>query len=232
MPAHFADFVAYYRVSTDKQGESGLGLEAQKAAVERYLNGGTWKLLKEFTEIESGKRHENRPKFAEALALCRKKRATLIIAKLDRLSRNVAFIATLLDSNVRIKCADMPDADRTFLQMLAVFAEHERRRISERTKEALAAAKDRGVVLGNPRLKETVGTKGAEANARKAAAVAANVLPIIHKIEAQARGPVSLRQIAAELTARKIKTPGGGDEWNPVTVSKIKRRGLNQEQAS
>jgi DNA invertase Pin-like site-specific DNA recombinase len=224
MPPHYADFVAYYRVSTDRQGESGLGLDAQRKAVEDYLNGGSWKLLREFTEIESGKRSDNRPKLAEALALCRKKRATLIIAKLDRLSRNVAFIATLLDSKVRFKCADMPEADRTFLQMLAVFAEYERRRIAERTKEGLAAAKERGVQLGNPRLRETTGTKGAEKNREKAKAFADNVLPIIHKIEKG--GAVSLRQIAAELTARKIKTPGGGDEWNPVTVSKIKRRAM------
>jgi DNA invertase Pin-like site-specific DNA recombinase len=229
MPAHFADFVAYYRVSTDAQGESGLGLDAQRAAVEGYLNGGSWKLIGEFTEIESGRRSDNRPKLAEALALCRKKRATLIIARLDRLSRNVAFIATLLDSKVRFKCADMPEADRTFLQMLAVFAEHERRRISERTRDALAAAKARGVKLGNPRLRDTTGTLGAQENKRKAAAFAANVVPIIQKIEKG--GAVSLRQIARELTARGIKTPGGGDEWNPVTVSKIKRRAA-VEQAS
>jgi hypothetical protein len=98
------------------------------------------------------------------------------------------------------------------------------RRIAERTKEGLAAAKERGVQLGNPRLRETTGTKGAEKNREKAKAFADNVLPIIHKIEKG--GAVSLRQIAAELTARKIKTPGGGDEWNPVTVSKIKRRAM------
>jgi len=119
---HRGNFVAYYRVSTDRQGESGLGLDAQRKAVRDFLDGGSWGLIHEFTEIESGKRTDNRPQLAAALDACRKRKATLIIAKLDRLSRNVAFIAALLNSNVRFKCADMPEADRTFLQMVAVFA--------------------------------------------------------------------------------------------------------------
>lgn len=222
MPAHFGRFVSYLRVSTDKQGESGLGLDAQRTAIESYLNGGSWKLRKEFVEIESGKRSDNRPQLAAALALCRKEKCKLVVAKLDRLSRNVRFLATLMESRVEFVAVDNPHATKLTIHILAAVAEHEREMISQRTKDALAAVKARGTKLGNPRLRETTGTLGAEKNRAKAQAFADNVLPIIHKIERQ--GAHSLRQIAAELTARKIKTPGGGDEWNPVTVSKIKRR--------
>ena len=217
---HRGNFVAYYRVSTDRQGESGLGLDAQRKAVRDFLDGGSWGLIHEFTEIESGKRTDNRPQLAAALDACRKRKATLIIAKLDRLSRNVAFIAALLDSNVRFKCADMPEADRTFLQMVAVFAEYERRRISQRTKDALAAAKARGVTLGNPRLAEAR-DKANAASMAAADAFAANVRPIIREI--QASGVQSFRGIARALTARGIKTARGGT-WTPVLVSDILRR--------
>jgi DNA invertase Pin-like site-specific DNA recombinase len=222
MLAHFGRFVSYLRVSTDKQGESGLGIEAQRAAIEGYLNGGSWKLHKEFVEVESGKRSDNRPQLAAALALCRKEKCKLVVAKLDRLSRNVAFLSALMESRVEFVAVDNPHATKLTIHILAAVAEHEREMISQRTKDGLAAAKARNVKLGNPRLKETAGTKGAEANKVKAKAFADNVLPIIHKIEKQ--GAVSLRAIAAELTARKIKTASGGTEWNPVTVSKIKRR--------
>ena len=110
MSAHFGRFVAYYRVSTDKQGQSGLGLDAQRQAVMNYLNGGPWRLVDEFTEVESGKRNA-RPELQKALAACRKHKAKLVIAKLDRLSRNLAFIATLMDSNVEFIAADNPHAN-------------------------------------------------------------------------------------------------------------------------
>ena len=144
MTAHFGKFVAYYRVSTDKQGQSGLGLDAQRAAVMTYLNGGPWKLVAEHTEVETGKRAD-RPELQKALAACRKHKGKLIIAKLDRLSRNLAFIATLMDSNVEFIAADNPHANRLTVHILAAVAEHERAAISERTKAALAAAKRRGV---------------------------------------------------------------------------------------
>ena len=224
MPAHFGRFVSYLRVSTTKQGESGLGLDAQRAAIEGYLNGGSWKLRKEFVEIELGKRSDNRPQLAAALALCRKEKCKLVVAKLDRLSRNVAFLSALMESRVEFVAVDNPHATKLTIHILAAVAEHEREMIAQRTRDGLAAAKARGRVLGNPRLKETAGTLGAEKNREKAKAFAANVLPVIQKIERQ--GAMSLRAIAAELTARKIKTPGGGDEWNPVTVSKIKRRAM------
>lgn len=139
-------YIAYYRVSTTRQGQSGLGLEAQQQAVKQYLNGGNWQILAEFTEIESGKRND-RPKLAEAIALCKRLQATLVIAKLDRLARNVHFISGLMESGVEFVAVDNPNANRLMLHMLAAFAEHEREQISRRTKDALAAAKARGVKL-------------------------------------------------------------------------------------
>src|SRR5262249_19254047 len=138
-------FIAYYRVSTDRQGRSGLGLEAQQAAVRAYL--GQAAPIAEFTEVETGKRND-RPELKEALALCRKRKAKLVIAKLDRLSRNLAFIAALMDSGVEFVAVDNPHATRLTLHILAAVAEHERLMIAERTKAALQAAKARGVRLG------------------------------------------------------------------------------------
>jgi Resolvase, N terminal domain len=140
-------FVAYYRVSTERQGRSGLGLEAQQEAVRSYLNGGRWRLDAEVIEIESGKRSD-RPKLAEALRLCRLHGAKLIIARLDRLARNVAFVSALMESGVDFVAVDFPQANRLTVHILAAVAEHEAKAISERTKAALAAAKARGKKLG------------------------------------------------------------------------------------
>ena len=145
-------FIAYYRVSTDKQGKSGLGLDAQRKAVVDYLDGGKWTLLDEFTEIESGKRND-RPELEKALAACKKHRAKLVIAKLDRLSRNLAFIAMLMDRKVDFVCCDNPTATKFTIHILAAVAEHERDAISARTKAALAAAKANGKKLGSYRLR-------------------------------------------------------------------------------
>ena len=151
MPPHQGKFVAYFRVSTDKQGKSGLGLEAQRNAVLDYLNGGRWSLVQEFVEVESGK-HSDRPQLTAALAACKKHKAKLVIAKLDRLSRNLAFIATLMESGVEFVAVDNPHATKLTVHILAAVAEHEREMISERTRAALRAAKARGTQLGNPRL--------------------------------------------------------------------------------
>jgi DNA invertase Pin-like site-specific DNA recombinase len=134
------NFVAYYRVSTDRQGRSGLGLKAQQKAVQDYLNGGDWSLVEELTEVETGKRSD-RPELAKALALCRKHKAKLVIAKLDRLSRNLAFIATMMDSGVEFVAVDNPHANKLTLHILAAVAQHEREMIAERTKAALASRK-------------------------------------------------------------------------------------------
>jgi DNA invertase Pin-like site-specific DNA recombinase len=170
MTAHRGKFVAYFRVSTDRQGKSGLGLGAQREAVMNYLNGGSWQLVGEFTEVESGK-HSDRSQLAAAVAACKKLRAKLVIAKLDRLSRNLAFIAAPMDSGVEFVAVDNPHANKLTVHILAAVAQHEREMIAERTRGALRAAKARGVTLGNPRLAE------ARDKANAADAFAANVLP-------------------------------------------------------
>ena len=216
-------FVAYYRVSTDKQGRSGLGLEAQKKAVADYLNGGHWELLGEFEEQESGKRHGNRPQLLAALDVCRRQKATLVIAKLDRLARNVAFISALLESKVRFVAVDMPEADNTFLQMVAVFAEWEARKISERTKAALAAAKARGQKLGwsmpDRRVQQRpAAQRGANTNKARATQFAANVQPVVESI--RKAGIVSLHGIAKALNDRGVTTARGG-RWYATSVRNI-----------
>jgi DNA invertase Pin-like site-specific DNA recombinase len=219
LTAHFGKFVAYYRVSTDQQGASGLGLEAQRSAVKVYLDGGPWRLVAQHTEVESGKRAD-RPELAKALAACRKHKAKLIIAKLDRLSRNLAFIATLMDSGVEFVAVDNPHANKLTIHILAAVAQHEREAISERTKAALAAAKARGKKLGGPRLAQA---RKRSLAARSAAAdtFAANVRPIIEQI--QASGVSSLRGVAKALNARGIRT-ARGREWTAVQVSNVLER--------
>src|ERR1700720_1769287 len=156
-------FAAYYRVSTDRQGKSGLGIEAQQAAVRGYLGQATPSA--EFTEIETGKRND-RPELERALALCRKRKAKLVIAKLDRLSRNLAFIAALMDSSVEFVAVDNPHATRLTLHILAAVAEHEREMIAQRTKAALQAAKVRGVRLGRNGVENLAPAYRAAAEAR------------------------------------------------------------------
>src|SRR6185436_12359624 len=199
-------FVAYYRVSTDWQGQSGLGLDAQRKAIADYLNGGAWELVGEFTEVESGKKSE-RPELARAMDACRKHKARLVIAKLDRLSRNLAFIATLMESGVEFIAADMPFANKLTIHILAAVAEHEREAISERTKGALAAAKARGKKLGGPKLDEAriLGRAALRTNADR---FAANTLPIVRQI--QSSGVTTLRGIASALAARGVPTARGG----------------------
>ncbi len=154
-------FIAYYRVSTDHQGVNGNGMAAQRKAVEDYLNGGRWKLVAEFTEVESGKRSD-RPELEKALTACRKHKAKLVIAKLDRLSRNVHFISGLMERKVDFVACDMPSANAFMINVYAAVAQEERRMISERTKAGLAAARERGVKLGGPRLPEINETRRAD----------------------------------------------------------------------
>ena len=143
-------FIAYYRVSTARQGRSGLGLDAQRKAVADFLDGGSWQLLAEFVEVESGK-SDIRPELEQALAMCDLSGATLVVAKLDRLSRNLAFLARLQESGARFVAADMPEANELTIHIMAAVAQAERKAISARTREALAAAKARGVRLGGNR---------------------------------------------------------------------------------
>ena len=196
-------FVAYYRVSTDKQGISGLGMDAQKQAVANYLNGGSWNLLAEFAEVETGKRSD-RQELVKAVALCRKEGATLLIAKLDRLARNAAFLLNLRDSGVNFVATDMPHADRFTVGVMALVAEKEAEMISQRTKDGLAAAKRRGIKLGNPRPAQAL--KVAQtANLARADAYAKSLLPVIEEI--RAAHVTTLRKMAQCLNARGFKTP-------------------------
>jgi len=198
-------YIAYYRVSTDRQGTSGLGLEAQRSAVRQFLNGGEWKLIAEFTEVESGKRTK-RPQLAAALEACKKHRATLVIAKLDRLARNVHFISGLMESSVEFVAADNPHANRLMIHMLAAFAEHERELISVRTRQALHAARLRGVVLGGPNIAALNREKAEEAGA-----FARSMAPVIETLRAE--GFKTLRQLVSELNSRGVPSARGG-RWH------------------
>jgi DNA invertase Pin-like site-specific DNA recombinase len=214
-------FIGYLRVSTEKQGLSGLGIEAQRKAIDDYLNGGKWELLAEYVEIESGKRSD-RPELAKALAKSKATGATLVIAKLDRLSRKVAFISNLMESGVEFVAADMPMANRLTVHVLAAVAEHEREMISQRTTAALAAAKARGVKLGNPngaRALRGLGNAHAIVGAKaKADAHMAGVVPVIETLRGE--GATSLRGIAEELNRQGILTARGG-QWYATTVKNL-----------
>lgn len=214
-------FVAYYRVSTQKQGKSGLGLEAQQESVRSYLNGGSWRLVAEVVEVESGKKAD-RPKLAEALRLCRLHGATLIIAKLDRLARNVAFVSSLMESGVEFTAVDFPQANRLTVHILAAVAEHEAKAISDRTKAALQAAKARGTKLGGHRgvnpdkaaCEASVSIRQASAKAR-----ASDLAPVLAQLKAE--GVTSLGLLAKALTERGIPTARGEAKWSPVQVSRV-----------
>jgi DNA invertase Pin-like site-specific DNA recombinase len=217
-------FVAYYRVSTSQQGQSGLGLEAQREAVARHVMGAGGLIVASYEEIESGKKND-RPQIAAAIAACRARRATLVIAKLDRLARNVAFVSGLMEAGVDFVATDNPYATRLTIHILAAVAEHEREMISARTKAALAAAKARGVKLGNPRLRA-----GSRESAHASAMVrsrssdehAKGVAPYI--ADAVRAGCTSLTTIASALTARGIRAPGGGTSWRPEMVRRVLAR--------
>lgn len=224
-------FISYLRVSTDKQGRSGLGVEAQRAAVESYLNGGRWSLAAEYVEAESGKRSD-RPQLAKALAHAKAIGATVVFAKLDRLTRNVDLLRSLVASDVDLVFCDLPHVPpgamgRFLLTQMASVAELEAGLISERTKAALAAAKARGVKLGNPNGARAL--RGKQAGNRQAVAAvtanavrrASNLRDIVEDLRAQ--GITSVRAIAAELNAKDILTPRGGS-WHPTSVARLLSR--------
>jgi DNA invertase Pin-like site-specific DNA recombinase len=218
--------VAYHRVSTARQGSSGLGLEAQTRAIEDFARARNSNVIGSFTEVESGK-NNTRPELAKALHLAKVTGATLVIAKLDRLSRNAAFLLTLRDSDVRFMAADMPDANDLTVGVMALVAQQEREAISKRTREALAAAKARGVKLGNPngaaalhRAKK--GNKaGVEALQAKADQHAADLSPVIEALRSD--GITSLGQIASALNERGMLTPRGG-QWHKSSVRNLLNR--------
>lgn len=218
-------FISYLRVSTQKQGRSGLGEEAQRRAVADYLNGGDWRLLAEYREVESGKRAD-RPELRRALDDCRLRNAVLVIAKLDRLTRDLHFLTGLQQAGVRFVAADMPEANELTVHIIAAMAQHERRMIGQRTRDALAAAKARGKRLGNPRgFGAGVQAKGAPAAAlahsERISRRVGMLAPVIADI--RAAGHVTLRSIAAELNAREIPAPRGGT-WASAQVFAVLRR--------
>lgn len=218
--------VTYYRVSTATQARSGLGLDAQRQAVERYCQGRDCEVLDEFVEVESGKRND-RPKLAEALHLAKVTGSTLVVAKMDRLSRNAAFLLALKDSGAKLVAADQPDVNDMTVGILAVVAEEERRAISARTSAALQAAKARGQRLGNPNgaaaLRKAGKGNSASVMAIKAAANrhAEDLAPIIRHLKQQ--GLTSLRELATGLNERRIRTPRGR-AWHPTSVKNLLAR--------
>jgi len=221
-------FVAYLRVSTDRQGASGLGLEAQRAAVGQYVTAKQGTIVTEFQEVESGSRAD-RPQLALALAACRARRAELIVAKLDRLARNTAFLLSVVDgAEYGVVFCDLPQlppgpAGVFILTLFAAVAQLERGMISQRTIAALAAAKARGVKLGSPRLARgfdaVMSCAGRKAQTDRAMRHSADVMPFV--TAAQNAGAKSYRKIAMALTARGIRPPLGGDTWHAGQVHRL-----------
>lgn len=210
----------YFRVSTEGQGRSGLGLDAQRRAVDEYVKGVGGKCLDAFVEIESGKR-KDRPELAKAIALARRKKAVLLVAKLDRLARNVHFVTSLQQSGVKFRAADMPAANEFMVQIMAAVAEYEARLISERTKAGLASARARGVVLGKPENLARGNHLAARQNRSRAQAVAVRMRPIIESLRSE--GYVSASGIATQLNERGYLTDRGC-AWHAVTVIRLLKR--------
>jgi DNA invertase Pin-like site-specific DNA recombinase len=210
-------YIAYYRVSTAQQGQSGLGLDAQREQVRAFLSVRGWPPFAEYVEVESGKKND-RPELQKALNHCRLAGATLCIAKLDRLGRNVHFISGLMESGVDFVAADAPDKDRFMLHVRAAFAEEEARKISERTKAALAAAKAKGTRLGNPNgWGGRVYGDGAQAVRQQADGRAKALLPIIRRMR---EAGDSFQTVAAKLAEQGIQTARGG-QWSATQVMRI-----------
>jgi DNA invertase Pin-like site-specific DNA recombinase len=223
-------FISYLRVSTDRQGKSGLGLEAQREAVSRYITQAAGEHVEEFCEVESGKRCD-RPQLTAALAACRARRATLVIAKLDRLARNARFLLSIVEGtgDAGVIFCDLPalpvgPVGRFMLTQMAAVAELEAGLTSRRTRAVLAAAKARGVKLGNPQLRagsSESACKAAAAKAQQARDRAASVAPYI--AAARKAGAVTLAALAEALTARGVSTPSGRGAWHPAMVSRVLR---------
>jgi DNA invertase Pin-like site-specific DNA recombinase len=234
MVRHRGKFVSYLRVSTHKQGESGLGLDAQRTAVTTFLNGGSWELVEEFVEVESGKSDLNRPALRKALDACLVYGATLVIAKIDRLSRDAHFLLGLQKAGVKFIAADMPEANEMVVGMMAVTAQAERKMISARTKAALAEVKVKIAVTGQkkrpdvkrlgsplgipPKVTQAQRQKGAKATAKLAHDFAERLRPVFSKLS-----DLSANAAAHELTRRGVSTAHGG-VWSAGKVIAIRKR--------
>ncbi len=226
-------FVGYLRVSTARQGRSGLGLDAQREALRSYLASTGGRLLAEFVEVESGKRSD-RPELQRAIRRAKASGARLLIAKLDRLSRNAAFLLQLRDSGVRFVAADLPTADETVVGIMAVIAQREREMIAQRTREALAVARKRlakeGRRLGNPNGAEAL-RRAAKGNSAAVARLTANANGRAETFrdafaDIDPAGGLSLRALAEELNRREIEAPRGG-LWHPGTAARVRARLAN-----
>jgi len=215
MSEHHGAHVAYYRVSTQRQGQSGLGLDAQRKAVDDYLNGGSWTLDREFTEVESGRKAGRNPVLREALAYCREHGCTLVVAKLDRLGRSMAFTSALMESGVDFIAVDNPHATKFTIHILAAVAELEREQISKRTKDALAAARERGVQLGSSTIAKVMKARAKEHAERYRVTLA----------DMKHEG-FSQRQMVDYLNSRDMTTPRG-KPWSLIQLQRtLKRLGL------
>lgn len=219
--------ITYYRVSTERQGISGLGLDAQRQAVHDFASANGFLLTDEYIEVESG-RKQNRPVLLQALGECKREQATLLIARLDRLGRNVAFISKLMEAGVDFKAVDNPYAGKLVVHIMAAFAEHERDIISQRTIEALQVAKAKGVVLGKHGRYEL-----SVRNKREADRFALATKPLLEELQQQE--VKTMRGIAEELNRRQIPTYQQGGRWHASTVyqvlKRLKRLGHNNRDA-
>ena len=215
-------YVAYYRVSTNKQGYQGLGMEAQHESVASFIDSTGGELVEEYTEVKSGKRND-RPELEKALRKCKLTGFTLLIAKLDRLSRNASFLLSIRDSNIKFVAADMPEANNLTIGLMACLAEYESELISKRTKAALKVAKSRGTVLGNPRLDEvrcTDVTAAQTARLEKAKERNTEILEVISEIQKDTDDKLSLRAIANRLNAAGYTT-ARGKAWQATSVNRV-----------
>lgn len=216
-------YVAYYRVSTSRQGISGLGLDAQRTAVEAFLRNRAGRLVADFTEVQSGKA-DDRPQLQEALKLCRLTNSTLLVGKIDRLSRSVAFLSALQRSGMKFVAADMPEANELVVHILAAVAENERNAIAARTRSALAQARARGTKLGNPRLRpgdRSTALVAAQANSQKAMDRASELREVIE--HAQQQGCTTLTKLAEHLNGLGVTT-AQGQKWYPNSVRRVLQR--------